>query len=83
MNNYDTVDSHEHPWLGRLIKVGLFLLAQGIAVLLVSFVALLVSFAPGWSATTQQASLLQPGEARSGTLLLKENGATTEASAWR
>jgi Ca-activated chloride channel family protein len=79
MDDYDTIDSDEHPWLGRLIKVGLFLLAQGIAVLLVSFVALLVSFAPGWSATTEQASLLQPGDPRSGTLLLKDDGATTEA----
>jgi Ca-activated chloride channel family protein len=79
MSNYDTVDSNEHPWLGRLVKVGLFLLAQGIAVLLVGFVALLVSFAPGWSATTEQASLLQPGDAKSGSLLLKEDGAYTEA----
>ncbi|MBW7966095.1 marine proteobacterial sortase target protein [Bradyrhizobium sp. BR 10261] len=83
MVNYDTVESDEHPdenpWLGRLIKVGLFLLAQSIAVLLVSFVALLVSFETSWSATTEQASLLQPGDAKSGTLLLEENGATTEA----
>jgi Ca-activated chloride channel family protein len=79
MDNYDAVDSNEHPWLGRLIVVGLFLLAQGVAVLLVSFVALLVSLEPGWSATTEQASLLQPGDARSGTLLLKQDGATTEA----
>ncbi|WP_262049270.1 marine proteobacterial sortase target protein [Bradyrhizobium sp. Bra78] len=79
MDNYDAVDSNEHPWLGRLIVVGLFLLAQGIAVMLVAFVALLVSFEPGWSATTEQASLLQPRDARSGTLLLKEDGATIEA----
>ncbi|WP_298876024.1 marine proteobacterial sortase target protein [uncultured Bradyrhizobium sp.] len=83
MDNYDTVDRDEHPdehpWLGRLIKVGLFLLAQSIAVLLVSFVALLVSFETSWSATSAQASLLQPGDAKSGTLLLKEDGATTEA----
>lgn len=79
MDTYDAEDSNEHPWLGRLIKVGLFLLAQGVAVLLVSFVALLVSFAPGWSATNEQASLLQPGDAKSGTLLIKEDGATTEA----
>ncbi|BAL80006.1 hypothetical protein S23_68300 [Bradyrhizobium cosmicum] len=65
--------------LGRLIKLGLFLLVQGIAVMLVAFVALLVSFEPGWSATTEQASLLQPGDARSGSLLLKEDGATIEA----
>lgn len=79
MDIYDAEDSNEHPWLGRLIKVGLFLLAQGIAVLLVSFVALLVSFETSWSATTEQASLLQPGDARSGSLLLKEDGAYTEA----
>lgn len=79
MSNYDVVDGNEHPWLGRLVNVGLFLLAQGVAVLLVSFVALLVSFAPGWSATTEQAGLLQPGDAKSGTLLLKEDGAYTEA----
>jgi Ca-activated chloride channel family protein len=79
MDTYDTTDSDEHPMLGRLIKLGLFLLVQGIAVMLVAFVALLVSFEPGWSATTEQASLLQPGDAKSGTLLLKEDGATTEA----
>ncbi|MHC2623192.1 Ca-activated chloride channel family protein [Bradyrhizobium huanghuaihaiense] len=79
MSTYDTAEDDEHPLLGRLIKVGLFLLAQCIAVMLVAFVALLVSFGTGWSATTEQASLLQPGEARSGSLLLKEDGAYTEA----
>src|SRR4051812_1019824 len=79
MDTYDTMDSNEHPWLGRLIVVGLFLLAQGIAVMLVAFVALLVSLEPGWSATTEQASLLQPGDAKSGSLLLKEDGVYTEA----
>ncbi len=79
MDTYDTADGDEHPVLGRLIKLGLFLLAQGVAVMLVAFVALLVSFETGWSATAEQASLLQPGEARSGSLLLKEDGAYTEA----
>ncbi|MCA1430533.1 marine proteobacterial sortase target protein [Bradyrhizobium sp. NBAIM16] len=79
MNAYDTADGDDHPLLSRLIKVGLFLLAQGIAVMLVAFLALLVSFGASWSATTEQASLLQPGEARSGSLLLKEDGTTTEA----
>lgn len=79
MNTRDTADSDEHPMLGRLIRLGLFLLVQGIAVMLVALVALLVNLEPGWSATTEQASLLQPGDARSGTLLLKEDGATTEA----
>ncbi|MCS3730360.1 marine proteobacterial sortase target protein [Bradyrhizobium betae] len=79
MDTYDAADSDEHPMLGRLIKLGLFLLVQGIAVMLVAFVALLVSFEPGWSATTEQASLLQPGDAKSGSLLLKDDGATIEA----
>ena len=79
MDTYDTADSDEHPLLSRLIKVGLFLLAQGIAVMLVAFLALLVSFGASWSATTEQASLLQPGDPRSGSLLLKEDGAYTEA----
>jgi Ca-activated chloride channel family protein len=79
MDTYDTADNDEHPMLSRLITIGLFLLVQGIAVMLVAFVALLVSFEPGWSATTEQASLLQPGDAKSGSLLLKEDGATTEA----
>jgi Ca-activated chloride channel homolog len=79
MSTYDETDSDERPLLRRLIKVGLFLLAQGIAVILVAFVALLVSFVPSWSATSDRASLLQPGDARSGTLLLKDDGVTTEA----
>ncbi|MEK9283280.1 MULTISPECIES: marine proteobacterial sortase target protein [unclassified Bradyrhizobium] len=79
MDSYDAFDNDEHPMLGRLIKLGLFLLVQGIAVILVGFVALLVSFEPGWSATAEQASLLQPGDARSGTLLLKDDGAYSEA----
>lgn len=79
MDTYDTADNDEHPMLNRLIKVGLFLLAQGIAVMLMAFVALLVSFGTSWSATTEQANLLQPGDARSGSLLLKEDGAYVEA----
>ncbi|TFV77106.1 marine proteobacterial sortase target protein [Bradyrhizobium frederickii] len=79
MDTYDTADDDEHPMLNRLIKLGLLLLAQGIAVMLMAFVALLVSFGTSWSATTEQASLLQPGDARSGSLLLKGDGAITEA----
>ena len=36
MSTYDETDSDERPLLRRLIKVGLFLLAQGIAVILVA-----------------------------------------------
>ena len=64
MDTYDTAEIDEHPLLSRVIKVGLFLLAQGIAVMLVAFLALLVSLGASWSATTEQASLLQHGEGR-------------------
>lgn len=79
MDTYNTADNDEHPLLKGLIKFGLLLLAQGIAVMLMAFVALLVSFGTSWSATTEQASLLQPGDARSGSLLLKDGDAITEA----
>lgn len=79
MDTYDTADNDEHPMLRGLIKLGLFLLAQGVAVMLMAFVALLVSFGTSWSATPEQASLLQPGDAKSGSLLLKNDGAYTEA----
>lgn len=79
MDTYDTADNDEHPLLKGLIRFGLLLLAQGIAVMLMAFVALLVSFGTSWSATTEQASLLQPGDARSGSLLLKDGDAITEA----
>jgi len=64
MDSYDAIDRHEQPMLRRLIRLGLFLLVQGIFVILVGLVALLVSFEPGWSAPSEQASLLQPSDAR-------------------
>ncbi|TPQ42551.1 marine proteobacterial sortase target protein [Bradyrhizobium guangdongense] len=83
MTTIDDFESDEHPMLKRLIKLGLVLLAQGIAVMLIGIVALLVSLFvsldPAWSATSEQATLLQPADARSGTLLLKNDGVTSEA----
>lgn len=79
MKRYRTIDVEEHGGLQRLIRLGLFLLMQGIAVILIGFAALFVSFEPVWSATAQQVNLLQPGEARSGTLFLKDDDGTTEA----
>ena len=71
MSTYDDTDSDEHPMMRRLIGVGLFLLAQGIAVIVIGFLALLVSFVPSWSATPEPAALLQPGEASSGMPLVQ------------
>ena len=59
MTTIDDFESDEHPMLKRLIKLGLVLLAQGIAVMLIGIVALLVSLFvsldPAWSATSEQA----------------------------
>ena len=71
MSTYDDTDRDEHPVVRRLIGVGLFLLAQGIAVIVIGFLALLVSFVPSWSATPEPAALLQPGEASSGMPLVQ------------
>ncbi len=78
MDQYGAINVDEHPGLRRLIRLGLFLLVQGVAVILIGFAALFLSLGPVWSATTQQANLLQPGEARSGTLFLKDDHGTTE-----
>lgn len=77
MDGYGAIEVDEDPTLQRLIRLGLFLLVQGIAVILVGLAALFVSFEPAWSAT-RQAGLLQPGKARSGTLFLKDDDGTTE-----
>jgi len=75
----DMIIVDDHPGLHRLIKLGLFLLAQGVAVVLIGFAALFLSFAPAWSAAGPT-SVLQADDARSGTLLLKDDkGGTIEA----
>jgi Ca-activated chloride channel family protein len=57
------------PNLLRIIRLLLFLAIQGVAIILVGFAALFLSFEPVWSATGP--GMARPGEVRSGTLLLK------------
>ena len=58
----------EHPGLIRLV---LFFVMQGVAVILVGFAALFLSFEPVWSAERLHSNYLKPGDARAGSLLLK------------
>ena len=58
----------------RAVKLALFFVMQGIAVILVGFAALFLSFEPVWSAQATTASL---SDARSGSLLLKTDEAGT------
>ena len=64
--------------LASLARLLLFLLIQGVAVTLVGFVALFVSFEPGWSAEAP-AAVARPGDARSGSLLLKTGDGYADA----
>lgn len=66
--------------LSRLVTVLLVLLAQVVVALLIGSVALAVS--PTQAAELQSAAFIKPGDARSGSLLLK-NGDNTYADATR
>src|SRR5262249_8705421 len=69
MTPYDETETDRHPVLSALLNVLLFLLVQGLAVMLVGFTALFLNFDPAWSA--ENPPLTKPSEARSGSLLLK------------
>jgi Ca-activated chloride channel homolog len=64
----------------RIMKLILFLLMQGAAVILVGFAALFVSFEPVWSAENSQPDFVRPADARSGSLLLKTDDGYADAT---
>jgi Ca-activated chloride channel homolog len=71
MTAYDAIEIDSRSALSRIVTLLLFLVVQTVAILLVGFVALFVSFEPAWSAEGPQAAVVSPGTARSGSLLLK------------
>jgi Ca-activated chloride channel family protein len=80
MTTYDETEISRHSTLSRMVRLLLFLVMQGVAVILVGFAALFLSFEPVWSAESPQATLVRPGDARSGSLLLKTDDGTAEAT---
>ena len=60
-----------------MVGLLLFLTVQGVAVILVGLAALFFSFEPAWPAAALHADLARPGDARSGSLLLKTEEAVT------
>ena len=67
--------------LSSMLKLLLFLVMQGAAVILVGFAALFLSFEPVWSADGPQATVAGLSDARSGSLLLKtDDGDATDAT---
>src|SRR3977135_2370844 len=66
--------------LSRKMRVILFFAVEGAAALLIGFAALFLSFEPGWSADPARTAFLRPGDARSGSLLLKTDDGYADAS---
>ena len=80
MTTCDEIETDSRPAVAGLIKLVLFCLMQGCAVILVGFAALFVSFEPAWSAESLRAAFVKPGDARSGSLLLKTEDGYADAS---
>jgi Ca-activated chloride channel family protein len=76
----DEIESRQRTALRRIAKLLLFLVMQGVAVILVGLTALFVSFGPAWSAEDPQAAIVRPNEARSGSLLFKTDDGYVDAT---
>ena len=79
MTTCDEIETYRPSHLARLTRLLLFLLMQGVAVILVGFAALFVSFKPVWSEEAP-AAIAHPGDARSGSLLLKTDDGYADAT---
>jgi Ca-activated chloride channel family protein len=79
MSPYDEIETDRHPVLSAFLNVLLFLVVQGLAVMLVGFTALFLGFEPAWSAEVQQPHPIRPAEARSGSLLFKTDDGYVDA----
>jgi len=80
MTTCDETETENSTGLPDLIRLVLFFVMQGFAVILVGFAALFLSFEPVWSAQIQPAAFLRAGDARSGSLLLKTEDGYADAS---
>ena len=80
MTTCDEIETDNRPAVPDLMRLVLFLVMQAVAVILVGFAALFISFEPAWSAERLQAALVKPGDARSGSLLLKTDDGYADAS---
>jgi Ca-activated chloride channel family protein len=80
MTTCDEIETSDSSGLSRIVKLLLFCVMQGAAVILVGFAALFLSFEPVWSAESPSATLVRPGDARSGSLLLKSDDGYSDAT---
>ena len=79
MTTCDEIEADKRSEQPSLVRLVLFFVMQGVAVILVGFAALFLSFEPVWSAERIQA-FVKPGDARSGSLLLKTDDGYADAS---
>src|ERR1700710_1242711 len=80
MTTCDETETDSSTGLPGLIRLVLFFVMQGFAVILVGFAALFLSFEPVWSAAGQPAAFVKPSDVRSGSLLLKTEDGYADAS---
>src|SRR3984893_17639010 len=80
MTTCDEIETAESSGLWRIVRLLLFCVMQGAAVILVGFAALFLSFEPVWSAENPSATLASLSDARSGSLLLKTDDGYADAT---
>ncbi len=80
MTTCDEMETSGSSSLSRMVRLLLFCMMQGAAVILVGFAALFLSFEPVWPAESPSATLARPGDARSGSLLLKTDDGYADAT---
>src|SRR4051812_46555497 len=80
MTRCDEIEADKPGEQPSLIRLVLFFVMQGVAVILVGFAALFLSFEPVWSPERAEAAFVKPGDARSGSLLVKTDDAYADAS---
>ena len=76
----DASETSRRIRLSRKMRILLFFLVEGVAALVIGFAALFVSFDPVWSAELPQQAVVRPGDARSGSLLLKTEDGYADAT---
>jgi Ca-activated chloride channel family protein len=80
MTTLDEIETGHRSVLSKIMTFLLFLVVQGVAIAIVGFAALFLSFEPVWSAQGLPAALVKPADARSGSLLLKTDDGYADAT---
>jgi Ca-activated chloride channel homolog len=79
MTACEEIETEHRSVLSRIVTFLLFLVVQSVAIAIVGFAALFISFEPVWSAESQPVAFVKPADARSGSLLLKTDDGYADA----